>query len=227
MRPNKSAVRPRAILFDLDGVLWFSVDAHRAAFEKAFHEMGLPLTFSKRAFSPYSGMTTEKALHHVLQDHKIRWTAGRRAEFSRRKRAWALRYLQKEAKLQQRLLPTLKRLRRTHLLGLVSSGHPQTIRVFLKRSRSERLFSVILSHGDVPYSKPHPRIYKTALRRLRLRPHEAVAIEDTVSGTHSARGAGIPVIGMRGTCAPKLLRRAGAFKIVSRLTDLLNHASDL
>lgn len=216
----------RAILFDLDGVLWFSVDAHRHAFENAFAEMGHPWRFSKRAFSPYSGMTTEKALHHVLKDHHIRWSAGQQAEFSRIKRFWALRLLEKEARLQTKLLPTLKRLSRTHRLGLVSSGHPHTIDVFLRRSRTRRMFDVILSNGDVPFSKPHPRIYQTAIRRLKMNPKDAVAIEDTVSGTHAAKGAGIPVIGMRGTCAPQLLRRAGAFKIVSQITDLLNHAAD-
>ena len=225
MRTKKPIGRPRAILFDLDGVLWFSVDVHRLAFQKAFQEMGVPITYSKHAFSPYSGMTTEKALQHVLKDQKIRWSAKRQAEFSDRKRIWALRYLQKDAKLQKQLYPTLKRLHRTLRIGLVSSGHPHSIEVFLRRSRARRLFSVVLSHGDVPFSKPHPRIYKTALTRLKLQPHEAVAVEDTVSGTQSARGAGIAVIGMRGTCAPKLLRQAGAFKIVSRITDLLHYAT--
>ena len=58
------------------------------------------------------------------------------------------------------------------------------------------------------------------MNEMSLDPKDAIAVEDTVSGTHAARGAGIPVIGMRGTCAPQLLRRAGAFKIVSRITDL-------
>ena len=49
----------------------------------------------------------------------------------------------------------------------------------------------------------------------------------TVSAVNgSAVGAGIPVIGMRGTCAPALLRKAGAFKTVSRITELLSYAAD-
>jgi HAD superfamily hydrolase (TIGR01509 family) len=213
--------KPKALLFDLDGVLWFSVDAHRQAFEKAFREMGLPLRFTRRRFSPYSGMTTEKALEHVLKDRQIHWNQQRRDRFSEVKRIWAMRYLPTRAPLQARLLATLKQLHRCYRLAIVSSGHPRTVSLFLTRSRARRFFDAAISHADVGVSKPSPKVYRTALRKLRLHPKEALAIEDTVSGTRSAVGAGIPVIGMRGTCAPHLLRKAGAFKTISRITDLL------
>src|SRR6188508_2608993 len=102
--------RLKAILLDLDGVLWFSVDAHRHAFEKTFKEMGFPWRFSPRRFSPYSGMTTEKALEHVLKDRKVRWTPAQLAQFGRLKRKWAMRLLRTHAPLQTRLSYTLKRL---------------------------------------------------------------------------------------------------------------------
>ncbi|MEV7428448.1 HAD family phosphatase [Nocardioides sp. NPDC092400] len=46
-----------------------------------------------------------------------------------------------------------------------------------------------------PTSKPDPAVYLLALERLGLAPHEAVAVEDAVSGARSAVGAGIPTVG--------------------------------
>lgn len=47
----------------------------------------------------------------------------------------------------------------------------------------------------VPTSKPDPAIYAYALRALGLEPHQAVAVEDSVTGATSAVAAGIPTIG--------------------------------
>jgi len=225
MRRKAPRAPLKAFLFDLDGVLWFSVDAHRLAFQKAFHEMGIPWTFPRHGFAPYSGMTTERALERVLEDRGVRWTARRRAEFGRIKRRWALRFLRRSASLQLRLYPTLQKLQLTYDLALVSSAHPETVKIFLQRSRTGRFFKAVLSSGNVPYSKPDPRIYKEAVRRLGIRPKEGVAVEDTVSGTQAAIGAGLHVIGMRGTCAPRLLIQSGAFKTIGKITDLLSYAS--
>ncbi|MDN4172594.1 HAD family phosphatase [Nocardioides sp. SOB77] len=46
-----------------------------------------------------------------------------------------------------------------------------------------------------PTSKPDPAVYLHALERLGLDAHEALAVEDAVSGARSAVAAGIPTVG--------------------------------
>jgi beta-phosphoglucomutase-like phosphatase (HAD superfamily) len=43
-------------------------------------------------------------------------------------------------------------------------------------------------------SEPDPQAYRLALESLRLRPQDALAIEDSPAGVEAARRAGVPVI---------------------------------
>lgn len=221
MRPKH-----RALLFDLDGVLWDSVNAHREAFIKAFREMNLPWTLPAGVFKHVSGMTTENAIRHILKERNVHWTKRQLDTFSQIKRVWALRTLPTKAKIHPQLIRTLQRLQPHYRLGLVSAGHPRTIALFLKRSKTQRYFDAVLTSRDVRYSKPHPQIYRAALRKLKVRPEDALAVEDAVSGVQSASGAGIRVWGLKGTVAPAALRKAGAVKIISKLSELIDYAFD-
>jgi beta-phosphoglucomutase-like phosphatase (HAD superfamily) len=65
------------------------------------------------------------------------------------------------------------------------------------------------------------------MRRLKIRPEEGIAIEDSVSGAQAALRAGLSVIGMEGTIPVRTLRRTGVFASIGRLTDLLPYATHL
>jgi HAD superfamily hydrolase (TIGR01509 family) len=210
----------KAVLLDLDGVLWSSVEAHRLAFEQTLREQGYQRNFPRHFFTHLAGMTTEKAFETFLKENKIPRTTQRVEIFSKRKRTLALRYLQSKTKLHPSLLPTLRKLHHRYRLALVSTGHHDSIMLFLRRSKARRLFDVVLTHRDVPVSKPSPKIYQTALRLLGIKPQEAVAVEDTVSGVRAAARSGIPVIGMRGTTPPRQLRKAGVHRIISSLAQV-------
>jgi putative hydrolase of the HAD superfamily len=62
----------------------------------------------------------------------------------------------------------------------------------LKRFRLDAYFSVIKTKDDVREVKPDPELYLRVLEALRLKPEEAVAIEDSVNGSTAALRAGIP-----------------------------------
>jgi beta-phosphoglucomutase-like phosphatase (HAD superfamily) len=92
----------------------------------------------------------------------------------------------------------------------------------------ERCFSAEDSL-PVPVSKPDPAIYLEALRRLDLRPEQAVAIEDSVRGVQAAVAAGCPTIGNlafveaedRGTHAADL-RAAGVSAVVETWAEVVD-----
>jgi HAD superfamily hydrolase (TIGR01509 family) len=65
----------------------------------------------------------------------------------------------------------------------------------------------------VPTSKPDPAVYLHAGRELGVTGEEAIAVEDSVSGTRSAVLAGFPVIGLvLFVDAPERARRAAALR---------------
>jgi beta-phosphoglucomutase-like phosphatase (HAD superfamily) len=51
-----------------------------------------------------------------------------------------------------------------------------------------------LSLDDVSEGKPHPEPYALGCDRLRLRPDQVVAVEDSATGRRSARAAGLLVV---------------------------------
>ncbi len=53
-----------------------------------------------------------------------------------------------------------------------------------------RLFRVIVTGDQVRHGKPHPEPYRTACRRLRVRPAHTVVVENAPYGIRSARAAG-------------------------------------
>src|SRR5262249_23942495 len=64
------------------------------------------------------------------------------------------------------------------------------------------LFATIVASGDTPESKPSPAPYLLAFEQLRavagytLDPQTCVAIEDSLWGLESARGAGLRCVGV-------------------------------
>jgi HAD superfamily hydrolase (TIGR01509 family) len=212
----------QAILFDLDGVLWPSSEGHRKAFERTLGEfkMSWALPLRPRDYAAIAGMTTELALEKLAHDRRQRLSGAFIERFADRKRQWAQRFLAK-TRLEPGLRATLAELRRRARLGIVSSSHSRTVALFLKLSRSRRLFEVVISQAEAGVSKPHPRPYRLALRALKVSARQAIAVEDTLSGLRSARSAGIGVVGMRGTVPPARLMRAGAIKMISKIRDLV------
>jgi beta-phosphoglucomutase len=72
-----------------------------------------------------------------------------------------------------------------------------------------RLFRVIITGDTVRRGKPHPEPYRTAIRRLKIRPGGAAVVENAPYGIRSARraGAGL-VIALASSLPPRYLREA-------------------
>jgi putative hydrolase of the HAD superfamily len=86
-------------------------------------------------------------------------------------------------------------------LGLISNTH-RSLEAFQSHFELDGLIAVAVSSSEHGYNKPHPSIFRTALRLMAVSPEEAVMVGDSFA--HDIVGA--RAIGMRGV----LLRRAGA-----------------
>lgn len=100
------------------------------------------------------------------------------------------------------VLPTLRALRGKGLLiGLISNTH-RSLETFASHFELDQLVSASVSSSEHGYNKPHPSIFRTALRLLAVSPEESVMVGD--SYRHDIEGA--KAVGMRGI----LLRRCAA-----------------
>lgn len=64
----------------------------------------------------------------------------------------------------------------------------------LGRAGLLELFATVVTRDDVENPKPHPEPYLTAARRLGVRPHHCLAIEDSHSGVRAAHAAGMQTV---------------------------------
>jgi putative hydrolase of the HAD superfamily len=98
-------------------------------------------------------------------------------------------------------LPVLRALReRGLLLGLISNTH-RSLEAFRSHFELDELIAVAVASSEHGYNKPHPSIFRTALKLLSVEPAEAVMVGDSYRDDI----AGARTVGMRGV----LLRRSG------------------
>jgi putative hydrolase of the HAD superfamily len=125
------------------------------------------------------------------------------------------------------VLPALRVLRaRGYLLGLISNTH-RSLASFQSHFELDELISAAVSSCEHGYNKPHPSIFRTALRLLAVAPEEAVMVGDSYK--HDIEGA--RAVGMRGVLVRRAPRgplgkddldaaRSGAVPVIASLSEL-------
>ena len=90
----------------------------------------------------------------------------------------------------------LHTLRRSKKLALVSNfDHPPHAHAVLSKLDLTSYFDSIVISGEIGIKKPDPRIFDTALERIRMIPEEVIYVGDTEDDTTAARAAGmVPVL---------------------------------
>jgi HAD superfamily hydrolase (TIGR01509 family) len=192
----------KAIIFDVDGTLADTEDAHRIAFNKAFAENGLPwnwdvalydklltvtggkerIKYYVESFLPdfnkpvdYDGFV--KNLHVVKTGH---YTA-----------------MLRDGHIPLR--PGIKQLiadaRKAGLkLAVSTTTSPENVSALLEVGLGKdwaQNFDALGCGDIVPAKKPAPDIYNWVLNELKLAPQDCIALEDSNNGLRSALAAGI------------------------------------
>ena len=205
-----------AALFDVDGTLVDSNDAHAAAWVKAFaeHQVAVDAIEVRRSI----GMGGDKLMPRVsgIEEDSPLGTriATRRGEI-----------------FKKEFLPRLSAFRDAdalvaHIAALgitavaASSAQRDELTALLKIAGATSLMDASTSSDDADRSKPAPDIIHAALQRAKVAPAEAVMIGDTPYDVAAARQAGVRVIAFRsgGWLDPDL---AGAIEIYDGPWDLL------
>jgi 2-haloalkanoic acid dehalogenase type II len=89
---------------------------------------------------------------------------------------------------------TLARLKQMDLkLGLISTAYEEDITAILERANLEKgLFDIIIGANTIKKEKPHPDVFRYALRKLKVKPEETLFVGDHIDNDYKgARAVGI------------------------------------
>lgn len=194
----------RAIIFDVDGTLAETEEAHRIAFNQAFAERGLPWEWDcplyKRLLRTSGGKERIRAFVEAeARDHLGPGLDDLVAALHRRKTEL---YTQAVAAGGVPLRPGIAAV----IAQARAAGLRLAIATTTTRANVEALmdgatggaarswFEVVACADDAPVKKPDPQVYRFVLDRMGLEAGECLAVEDSRNGVRAALAAGIPVV---------------------------------
>ena len=203
-------VRLRAVLFDMDGVLFDSMPYHATAWHEAMEAYGLHLS-REEAFM-HEGRTGPSTINIVYRRQH-----GTDAPADLCDRIYAeksrLFNLNPEPPAMPGAWELLQKVRRGGLLPVLVTGSGQ--RTLL--DRLDRQFPGIFAPErmvtafDVRYGKPNPEPYLMGLRKAGVQPWEAIVVENAPIGVQAAVAAGILTVAVNtGPLPAEALTGAGA-----------------
>ncbi len=203
----------KAIIFDMDGVLFMSSDCHAEAFRTTLAEVGI----ADFSYSTVAGMRTDEAFRQTFKNLGRVLTDSMLLTLVQKKRDRAIELLEKSGEIAVGSAELVKYLGSKYMLVLASSASPRTVELFLRKCGYANAFQFYLSGSDIQHAKPKPDIYELAVKKLNVSPKECVVIEDSLNGVQAAVAAGVPVIALAEPEKKMEFLRGGAAMVVSNL----------
>ena len=105
-------------------------------------------------------------------------------------------------------------------LGLISNGYEEDIPLVLERVNLEKAtFDIIVGVDAAECMKPHPDIFKYALRKLDVRPEEAMFVGDELELDYK----GAKNVGMYALLIDRPEKQQGDLRTIKNLKEILSH----
>ena len=183
----------RAVVFDLDGVLWDGEPLYHEAFNVVLEPYGYSVT--SEDYVNIIGHSVEAAWGWVLNNFKIREDP---EKFLRRYNEAVLELLAQPVEPLPGVRELLAELRSRGLpIGLASASLRQWVNATIRGLHIENAFDATVSASEVEHSKPAPDLYLAAAEKLGIPATECLAVEDTGAGIAAAKAAGMFAVQVR------------------------------
>lgn len=181
---------PKAVVFDMDGLLLDTEIVYRAAMIEAGQVFGIG--FTGEIYAAMVGKTTPEC--GVMLRELFGETFPVQSYFER---VWAdvEDLLEAETRLKAGVIEILDFLDDRGLpRGIATSNGKPAVERYLGRFNLLPRFNAVVAHHDVTRHKPHPDPYLEAARRIGVDPLACLALEDSHPGVRAAHAAGMMTV---------------------------------
>ncbi len=205
----------RAVLFDMDGVLYDSMPNHAKAWKMMCDEAGIDA--DEDEFFAYEGRTGASTINLL---YRRQYGHGADEETCRRLYAIKSRNFRAmgEPVIMEGAQQAVGRVTAAGLEAVLVTGSGQAS--ILTRDYPGA-FGLRVTARDVVHGKPHPEPFLKGLDKAGVPAWEALAVDNAPLGVESASAAGIFTIGVRtGPLGPGALVQAGADIEIGSMTEL-------
>lgn len=181
----------KAVIFDMDGVLFDTEAICRLAWDYAGEQMGI----GKAGYMVMKtlGMNAQTAISILKNEFGDTFDA---EKFKQTGRDFSYNYFEANGMpMKKGVLNILEHLKQhSYKIALASSTSTQSVMHHLIEADIKDYFDVIVCGDMVEKSKPEPDIYLKAAELLGILPVECYAVEDSENGIKSAHRAGCKTI---------------------------------
>ena len=218
--------RLKAVLFDMDGVLFDSMPNHAYAWSHAMTEYGLQMTREEVYMN--EGRTGSGTINMLAQRFWGRDATEEEKQLIYEAKSKVFNSLP-EAKPRPGALETLQAVKTKGLKIVLVTGSAQTsLLEKLERSYPGFFHQELMVTGfDVKLGKPYPEPYLKGLQKAGIKPEEGIVVENAPLGVQAGHAAGIFTIAANtGPLADEVLKNAGADIVLPGMMDVARFFSD-
>ena len=186
--------RQRAVVFDLDGLMFNTEDLYRHVGHELLARRGKPCP--QELLNKMMGRPVLIALDIMIRWHELDATP---EELSGESEEIFSGILDQRLSPMPGLFDLLEALETAGLPKAIATGSRRNfVGEVLGRFDLEPRFEFVLTSDEVANGKPHPEIYLTSAARLGLEPDQILVLEDSENGCISAAAAGTFVVAVPG-----------------------------
>ena len=209
-RHNYPEINLKAVLFDMDGVLFDSMKNHAAAWQEAMKRYGMNM--SREEAYLHEGRTGAGTINIVSQRERGNQATEQEVKEIYQTKSDIFNSLPK-AEPMPGAYGLLQKIKAGGLIPMVVTGSGQLSLLDKLNHYYPDVFKreLMVTAFDVKYGKPNPEPYLMALQKAGIAANEAIVVENAPLGVHAGVAAGIFTVALNtGPLPDKALLDEGA-----------------
>ncbi len=220
---NMKNNHPKAVLFDMDGVLVDSMNYHLKSWKEVFEFFSINV--SDQFIFEHEGAMAPDIIKYLFKNNGLHIENTDIINiYNAQNSLFQEKYLDR-VDLYPDTIPLLKQLKaKGVLLGLVTGSRKNLIQKIWNKE-ALTLFTTIVSADDTERFKPFPDPYLKALSEIEQESAHCLVVENAPAGIQAACSAGIPCLAIASTLSKEKL--SAAHQIFPDLKSLSNYFSNI